>query len=110
MHGGNEHLSPTISTGFQNAVPLREIFETLRKRLSAIQCLGDSPGIHARKLEECVSADGENRRSHLRRVLVEKLIGGDDAHAELAGFGEDGLNARAVCDKVLDFVAVQGEE
>src|SRR5947208_2876745 len=110
MHGGNEHLSPTISTGFQNAVPLRKILETLPKRLSAIQGLGDGPGIHARKLEECMSADGENRRSHLRRVLVQKLIGRDYAHAEFAGFGEHGLDARAVCHEILDFIAVEGEE
>src|SRR5205823_5633675 len=50
------------------------------------------------------------RRPHLCRILVEELVCGDDGDAKLTGLGKYCLNAHAVCDEVLDLIAVEGEE
>jgi len=110
MHGGDANLGPAFRPGLHNRVPLREILQTLGKRLPAIEGLGDLISIDARELKESMSAHGEDRRPHFGWVLVQELVCRDDRNPELAGLGEHRFDACAVGHKVLDFIAVEGED
>src|SRR5205823_2888983 len=110
VHRRDAKLGPAIGTGFHNAVALRKVLQAFRQGLSSVERLGDSPGIHTRKLEKGVSAYRKNRGPHLCRILVKKLIRRDDTHAKLAGLGENGFDAAPIGNKVLDLIAVEGEE
>ena len=89
---GHAAFHPVVGTALQNEVALRQVLQPFGKRLAAIEHLGDGRGIGARQLEETMGADGENRRAHRGRVLVEKLVCGDDADPELARFREHRLH------------------
>ncbi len=91
-------------------MPLRQVLQPFAQRLPAIEGLGNLRGIGARKLKKDVGADGKDRGTHLRRVLIEKLVGRDDRDAKLASLGKDGFNAAVVGDQILDLIAVEGKE
>ena len=57
-----------------------------------------------------MGADGKNCRTHLRRILVEELIGRYDRDAKLARLREHRVDPASVRHEVLNLVAVDGEE
>src|ERR1035441_4273187 len=69
-HGGNLKFGPPVRGALYNAAALREILETLRQGFAAVERLAHLRRVHARKLEEHMSADGKNRCAHLGRILV----------------------------------------
>src|SRR5579863_2700065 len=107
---GNANFHPTLRSAFYDTMPLRQVLQPFGQRLPAVEGLGNLRGVGARKLEKDMNADGKDGGTHLRRVLIEKLVGRDDGYAELACFGENGLDAALVGDEVLNFVAVESEE
>src|SRR5579864_2849180 len=48
--------------------------------------------------------------AHFDWILVQELICRNHRYAKLAGFRKNGLNPAAIGDKVLDFIAVEGED
>src|ERR1039458_3591391 len=74
---GDAKLLPGVGSGLHYEVPLREVLQPFRKRLAAVEHLGDLACVSGRQLEEAMVSDRENRRAHLRRVLIEELIGRD---------------------------------
>src|ERR1017187_1578226 len=57
-----------------------------------------------------MGADREDRGAHLRRVLVQELVCGYDRNSELPRLRKHRLDAAMECHKVLDLVAIDGEE
>src|SRR5690348_6437854 len=57
-----------------------------------------------------MGADGHDRGAHIGRILVQELVGRDDAARELAGFRENGLDIAPLCHEILDLVGIKGKE
>src|SRR6266481_1323771 len=86
LHRWNQDFHPPFRAAFHDAMTLRQIFQAICERSTAIKSLCDQAGIRTRQLEENVGMDREDSGAHLRRVLVQELVGRNDADAELAGF------------------------
>ena len=76
---------------------------------SAVQRCGHFVGVTAGKLKKNVGADGHDGRAHLRRVLIQELIGRNHADAELARFREQSVEAAIERNQVLNLVAIEGK-
>ena len=91
-------------------VALGQVLQNLGQTFAAIERRGDLVGVDARKLKEDVGADRHDRRAHLRRILFQELVGGNNGDAELARFGKQRIEPGIVGDQVLNLVAVQREQ
>ena len=75
-----------MRTAFDDHVALGQVLQHLSQMFAAVERRGHLVGIGARKLEENVRADGHDGGAHLRRILFQELICGDNGDAELARF------------------------
>src|SRR5260370_29135019 len=106
----HNHVSIVMVAGLHYQISLWQVLKDFGQMFSAVQRCGHLVGITAGKLKKDVSADSHDRRAHLRRVLIEELIGGNYTDTELAGFREKGIEATIKCNQVLNFIAVERKE
>lgn len=107
---GNHGFAPTLMPGFHDHVPSRQVLQNFRKRLPAIERRRDLLRIGTRELKKDMGSDGKDRGAHLRGVLIEELVCRRDRNPEFSAFAEHRLEPTSEGDKILDFVAVKGEE
>src|SRR3989442_766940 len=80
------HLLPMVRSAFHYHVAPREVLQEFSKRPSSIECGSDLLGIGTRKLEKYLCSNCEDCRTHLGRILIQKLICRDDGNSKLARF------------------------
>src|ERR1017187_2774291 len=97
------------AAALDDQVPLGQVLEQFCEALAAVERVGHLVGVEAGKLKEHMRADGHDGGAHLRRILFQELVGGNNTDAELAGFGKQRVQAGIIGDQVLDLVAVKGE-
>src|ERR1035441_2815482 len=107
---GYQHFLGAAAAGLDDQVPPGQVLQQLCEALAAVEGVGHLVGVDAGELKERVRADGHDGGAHLRRILFQELVGGNNTDAELAGFGKQRVQAGIIGDQVLDLVAVQGEQ
>src|SRR5579871_5732738 len=85
-HYRHQRFNGAKRPALDHHVPLGQVLEGFSQMLSAVQRRSHFVGVAAGKLKKYVSAHGHDGGAHLRRILFEKLVGGDNRDAEFAGF------------------------
>src|ERR1035441_7227682 len=90
---GHQYFLGAVAAAFDDHAPLGQVLQQFGEALAAVERVGHLVGVDAGKLKERVRADGHDGGAHLRRILLQELVGRNDADAELAGFGKQRVQA-----------------